>query len=91
MTTQQKFEQLEEVEILPHPDYSPGLAPSDYGLFQSMQHFLRGRRFGLFDEVRQVCSEFFSLKPNDWYFQQIHMLSERWMKVVQNEGLSFEE
>ena len=88
MTTQQKFEQLKGVEIPPHPAYSPDLAPSDYGL--SMQHFLRGHRFGSF-EFRQACSEFFASKHNDWYSQQIHMLAERWMKVVQNEGLYFEK
>ena len=66
------FEQLEGVEILPQPAYSPDLAPSDYGLFQSMQHFLRGHRFGSFDEVHQACSEIFASKPK---FRQIHMLA----------------
>ncbi|CAF1237776.1 unnamed protein product [Didymodactylos carnosus] len=41
--TKEKFDELEEVEVLPHPAYSLDAAPSDYGLFQSMEHFLRGR------------------------------------------------
>ena len=32
-------------EILPHPPYSPDLAPSDYFLFPNMKTWLGGKRF----------------------------------------------
>jgi histone-lysine N-methyltransferase SETMAR len=32
-------------EILPHPPYSPDLAPSDYHLFRSLSNNLRGAEF----------------------------------------------
>jgi len=32
-------------EVLPHPAYSPDLAPSDYHLFSSMRHALAKRHF----------------------------------------------
>jgi histone-lysine N-methyltransferase SETMAR len=33
-------------ELLPHPPYSPDLAPSDCHLFGSLKRALQGRRFG---------------------------------------------
>lgn len=89
--TKEKFEELDGVEILPHPPFSPDLAPSDYGLFRSMQHFFRGRRFENFDEVQEACEEFFNSKPRSWFFNQIRQLAERWQKVVHNDGLYFDE
>ena len=33
------------IELLPHPPYSPDLAPSDYWLFPNLKKTLKGRRF----------------------------------------------
>jgi histone-lysine N-methyltransferase SETMAR len=43
--TFQKIEELEGIELLPHPAFSSDLAPSDYYLFRSMAQFLRGKKF----------------------------------------------
>jgi histone-lysine N-methyltransferase SETMAR len=75
---------LDGVEVLPHPAYSPDAAPSDYGLFRSMEHFLRGRSF---ESVEEACQEFFDSKPKDWYFEQIRMLANQWQKIINNDGL----
>ncbi|KAG5319810.1 MOS1T transposase, partial [Pseudoatta argentina] len=32
-------------DVLPHPPYSPDIAPSDYWLFRRMQHDLASHRF----------------------------------------------
>ena len=62
--TNNKFEKLDSVEVLPHPAYSPDVAPSDYGLFRSMQHFMKGRRFESFDEVKESMSRIFQFKAD---------------------------
>lgn len=88
---QQKLKELGEIEVLPHPAYSPDIAPSDYGLFRSMAAFLRGRQFNTFNEVESACQEFFTSKPKEWYRRQIELLAERWTAVIENDGLYFEE
>jgi histone-lysine N-methyltransferase SETMAR len=45
--TLQKIKELEGVELLPHPTFSPDLEPSDYYLFLSMAQFLHGKSFNL--------------------------------------------
>lgn len=57
--TKEKLKELDSIELLPHPAYSPDLAPSDFHLFRSMAHYLRGRRFSDIDEVHSACRQFF--------------------------------
>jgi histone-lysine N-methyltransferase SETMAR len=46
--TLQKIEELEGIELLPHPAFSPDPEPSDYYLFRSMAQFLHGNIFSLY-------------------------------------------
>ena len=75
---------------MPHPAYSPDLAPSDYYLFRSMAHFLLGRDFHNLEEVKTGVKEFFDSKDENWYCRGIEELSERWLQTVQHDGLYFE-
>ena len=86
--TQQKIEEL-EWELLPHPAYSPDVAPSDYHLFRSMEHFLRGRRFSKIEDVETGCREFFASKEPSWYQRGIELLVKRWIKVIEHNGEYF--
>ncbi|KAG5319342.1 MOS1T transposase, partial [Pseudoatta argentina] len=38
-------------EVLPHPPYSPDIAPSNFHLFRSMAHGLADRRFHSYEEA----------------------------------------
>ena len=58
-------------EVLPHPAYSPDLAPSDYHLF-SMGHALAERHFDSYEDVRKWLDEWFASKDEEllaWYTQ----------------------
>jgi Mn-dependent DtxR family transcriptional regulator len=41
--------------------------------------------------VEKACQEFFDSKPVEWYFDHIRKLADRWQKVIDNDGLYFEE
>ena len=44
-------------EILPHPPYSPDLAPSDYHVFGSVKEQLRGQRFETLEDIRKAVRQ----------------------------------
>ena len=77
-------------QVLPHAAYSPDLAPSDYYLFRSLQHTLAGRHFKNSDEVRNCIDEFLDSKDEGFYTRGIHLLPEKWQKVIDSNGEYFD-
>ena len=49
-------------DVLPHPPYSPDLAPSDFHLFRALQNSLRGITFASDEAVNQHLVQFFADK-----------------------------
>jgi hypothetical protein len=43
--------------VIPHPPYSPDLAPSDFFLFPKMKFRLKGRRFDTTEEIQAESQE----------------------------------
>jgi len=77
-------------EVLPHPPYSPDLAPSDYYLFASMGHALAEQHFADFEQLKNWVIQWFASKDEQFYWRGIHKLPERWEKCVANDGQYFE-
>ena len=73
-------------ELLPHPPYSPDLAPTDYYLFRSLSNHLREKIFDDDIEIKCFLTDFFSSKLPEFYAKGIHSLPERWRAVVDNDG-----
>lgn len=73
-------------ELLPHPPYSPDLAPSDYHLFRALQIDLRDRHFDDRRELESYLQHFFTSKPQSFYREGIHALPARWRQVVDHNG-----
>jgi [histone H3]-lysine36 N-dimethyltransferase SETMAR len=72
--------------VLPHPPYSPDLAPTDYHLFRSLANHVNGKSFDDKDALKQFISDFFTSKSPEFYRDGILSLPERWQWVVDNSG-----
>ena len=72
--------------VLPHPPYSPDLAPSDYWLFGDLQRHLEGRDFNTRGTVEAALKQYFDSRPAGFWKDGIHKLPERWRQVVDNNG-----
>ncbi|KAG5323649.1 MOS1T transposase, partial [Pseudoatta argentina] len=66
-------------EVLPHPLYSPDIAPSDFHLFRSMAHGL----------AQKWIDSWIASKDMSFFRRGIHVLPERWEKGVSSDGQYF--
>ena len=71
---------------LPHPPYNPDMAPSDYYLFRSLQHFLAEKSFDDVNAVKDALFEYFASKKPSFYERGIKNLVQRWTDVINNDG-----
>lgn len=85
LRTKQRLQEL-GYEVLPHPPYSPDLAPSDYHLFLSMQNFLDGKKFQNVHDVQMAVTNFLSSKDRAFFKSGINKLVDRWRRVVESGG-----
>jgi histone-lysine N-methyltransferase SETMAR len=68
--------------VLPHPPYSPDLAPSDFHLLGALNDAIRGKRFGSDDEITEEAKKWLQVQDSDWYKTGIHDPVSSWRKVV---------
>lgn len=77
-------------DVLEHPPYSPDLAPSDYHLFRSMEHWLRGKKFESRIALENSLIDFFNSKNRDFYACGIDLLPDKWQEVIDVDGEYFD-
>lgn len=73
-------------ELLPHPPYSPDLAPSDFFLFPKLKSELRGHHFRTDDEVIHAVEEYLQAQDASFFQEGIGMLERRWTKCIEVRG-----
>lgn len=78
-------------ELLPHPQYSPDLAPSDYYLFENLKKWIQGKRFESNIDVQNEIDAYFEDLNTEYYLKGIEILEDRWTKCIALKGNFIEE
>ena len=84
-STREKLLRLGWITI-PHPPYSPDLAPTDYHLYRSLSEYLREKNFDDENDLKIDLVKFFGQKFRDFYERGTLSLPECWRQVVDNNG-----
>ena len=73
-------------ELMPHPSYSPDLAPSDFFLFPNLKKDIRGLHFRSDEEVVTAVEEWVNGKDPDVFSSGLTAFEHRWSKCITLEG-----
>ncbi len=78
------------LKTLPHPPYSPDLAPCDFSIFPKFKEHLRGRTFQNLAQLQQESRKILLSMPTEVFSNAIHDMVLRWQKCVSVNGEYFE-
>ena len=82
----QEFLEKKNIPVLPHPPYSPDLAPCDFYLFSKLKLKLKGHHFGT---MENITDELRTLTENDFRYCY-DRCKKRWNHCVTSQGSYFE-
>ena len=83
--TQQALQQMNLAQ-LPHPPYSPDLAPSDFFLFPQLKKHLKGNHYANDTEVEFAVRQWFREKSPEFFADGMRQLVKRWQLCVTRNG-----
>ena len=69
-------------EVLPHPPYSPDMAPSELYLLPKLKSNLCGTLFGSEEGITGTVNEYLEDQEKDFYLKGISKLEQRWTKYI---------
>jgi hypothetical protein len=76
--------------MIPHPPYSPDLAPCDFVLFPRLKSTLKGKRFQDIVEIQLNTTPQLQAIPKQAYQTCIEKWKDRWNCCIQSGGSYFE-
>lgn len=71
---------------LPHPPYSPDLAPSDFYLFRHLKKFLRGKQFRDNEELKGATEAWLGGQDKEFYKTGLVSVVDKWNKCIEVKG-----
>lgn len=78
------------ITVLPHPPYSPDLAPCDFFLFPKLKKPLKGRRFETIPEIKANATNELKNITKELFHDCFQTWKHRWDKCVRRGGEYFE-
>ena len=85
-----EFLAKKNIPVLPHPSYSPDLAPCDFYLFPKVELKLKGHHFGTIENIKQtVTDDLNTLTENDFRYRY-DQWKKRWSRCVTSQVSYFE-
>ena len=70
-------------KLVPHPPYSPGLAPSDFFLFPNLKNWLAGKTFSSNDAVIDAVNDCVGSMQKSFFTEGLKKLETRWAKCIE--------
>jgi histone-lysine N-methyltransferase SETMAR len=80
-----KYHRL-DFSVMPHPPYSPDLAPSDFHLFPKRKERLKGQCFSCDEEVKCAVRKWFQKQNTNFLKDGLQELVQRWRKSIEVRG-----
>ena len=78
------------IKIVPHPPYSPDLAPCDFWLFHKLKENLRGCRYETIEEMKEAVTKVIDTLTQENFQGALQRLLERYNKCIAAGGDYFE-
>jgi transposase len=78
------------IPVVPHPPYSPDLAPSDFFLFPRLKSTLKGKQFQDVVEIQLNTTRQLQAIPKQAYQTCTEKWKDSWNRCIQSGGSYFE-
>lgn len=86
-----EYQAKRNLATLPHPPYSPDMAPADFFLFPRIKTVLKGSRFGSIEAIQDAVTRALAKVPIEAFQDAYRAWQSRWKKCVDAQGNYFEE
>ena len=78
------------IKTVPHPPYSPDLAPCDFWLFPKLKENLRGNRYSTIEDMKEAVMRVLNTLTQEDFQGAFQKLLERYNKCIDVGGEYFE-
>jgi len=79
-----------QTSVVPHPPYSPDLAPADFFLFPKLKTTLKGRRFQTTEEIQENAIRELRAITESAFKEAFQQWKKRWERCIASRGDYFE-